>query len=200
LSEHHLHAESFVGALVTGDQATLARRYADALYALAAQVDAVDAVAADLRGLRRIWAESAEWRFIATDPRLGHAELAAAVAQVATLCDLGDLSSKFLSVVAQNRRLDNLPGIIKTFLEQVAAKRGEFRAEVRSATPLNAAQSAALAASLNAIAGGKVHLAVTEDASLIGGLTVKIGPKFIDASVKTRLDTLERSLIAGAVA
>ncbi len=194
MSEHQHHVETFVGALVAGDQAVLALRYVDALYALAAREDLIDVVATDLRGLRRVWAESAEWRFIACDPRLGHEALAQSVAHVARICDLDELTQNFLSVVAQNRRLSILPLLIETFLDEAAKRRGEFRADVRAARELTPAQRDALAASLNAAAGGKVHLTVTEDASLLGGMTVKLGAKFIDASVKNRLDHLERFL------
>jgi F-type H+-transporting ATPase subunit delta len=202
LSEHHNHlnGETFVGALVAGDEAILSRRYIDALYALAKEEDLIDVVATDLRGLRQVWAESAEWRFIASDPRLGPEELANAVGQVTRVCDLEELTSHFLSVVAQNRRLYLLPTLIEAYLNQAASERGEFRADVRTARALTIAQRDALSAALTIAAGGKVHLTVTEDASLLGGLTVKMGSKFIDASVKNKLDQLERNLIADAVA
>lgn len=183
---------------IAGDQAALVRRYVDALYALAEQDAAVDAVAADMRGLRRLWNESAEWRFVASDPRIKAKSACQAVEQVAKMSGVGKLAANFLAVVASNRRLDLLPAIIEGFLEEVAARRGEYRADIRAARALTAAQHEALAASLAAVMGGKVHINVVEDASIIGGLTVKLGSQFIDASVKTRLDHLERNLKAGA--
>jgi F-type H+-transporting ATPase subunit delta len=185
---------------VAGEQAILASRYVDALYSLAEEQDMVDVVMTDLRGLRRLWDESPEWRFVACDPRLDMSAVTEAVANVIRVCDFEELTGHFLSVVAQNRRLSLLPVLIDAFLDEAARRRGEFRAEVRSARVLSPSQRDALAAALNTLTGGKTHLTVTEDASLIGGLTVRFGSRFIDASVKTRLDLLERSLRADAAA
>jgi F-type H+-transporting ATPase subunit delta len=198
VSEHP--DQSRTATPVAGDEAILARRYVDALYALADHEDLVDVVATDLRGLRRLWDESAEWRFIAEDPRLSGEEVLHAVDQVVRISDLDDLTANFLSVVAQKHRLSLLPLIIEAFLDETATRRGEFRADVRTARALSGAQRDALTSSLNAIAGGKVHMTIVEDAALLGGMTVKLGSKFIDASVKSRLEKLERTLKAGAAA
>ena len=186
---------------LAGEQAILARRYVGALYALAEQEGAVDAVAADLLNLRVLWSESPEWRFVACDPRLSHESVAKAAEQVARSAGFGKLTSNFLAVVAENRRLSLLPLLIEYFFDEVGGRRGEFHADVRIARPLTETQREALTASLVSAVGGKVHLKVVEDASIIGGLTVKIGSQFLDASVKTKLDHLERSLKeAGAAA
>ncbi|MDR3450608.1 MAG: F0F1 ATP synthase subunit delta [Alphaproteobacteria bacterium] len=181
-----------------GDEAILARRYAGVLYALADEAGSIDKVADELRALRQLWAESAEWRLIAADPRLSSEEAGLAATQVVKSCGFGQLTGNFLALVAQNRRLSVLPGMIDGFLEELAARRGEFTADVRSARALSAAQREALIASLNKIAGGKVHLTVSEDAGLLGGMTVKLGSVFIDASVKSKLDKLERTLKGAA--
>jgi F-type H+-transporting ATPase subunit delta len=199
LSEHQ--TESLVGShFLSGEQATLARRYVDALYDLAEQQGQIDSVVSDLRGLRRIWNESDDWRSASVDPRLPNEALSAIAAQIARICELSPLTTKFMAVVAQHRRMSILPALIMGFLDLVATRRGEFRADIRTAAPLTPAQRDQLIVSLNAAAGGKVHLTVTEDKSLIGGMTVKLGSQFIDASVKTRLDHLERNLLAGAAA
>ena len=170
------------------------RRYAGSLYALAEREGAIDAVAADMRALRRLWNESAEWRFIAADPRIHNQVACAATEQVARISAFGKLTGNFLSVVALNRRLNLLPVLVEGFLDEVAARRGEHRADVRVARALSAAQNEALMAALAAVMGGKVHVNVVEDASILGGLTVKLGSQLIDASVKTKLDRLERGL------
>ncbi|MDR3424277.1 MAG: ATP synthase F1 subunit delta [Alphaproteobacteria bacterium] len=186
---------------VAGEHAILARRYAKALFALAEQDKAVDAVAADMLALRHLWDESPEWRLVASDPRFGIEMVGRAVAQVAKITGVNKLTANFLAIVAQNRRLSLLPIMVKDFFEEADARRGLFRAAVRTARSLSEAQMASLSASLSAVVGGKIRLSVVEDASIIGGLTVKLGSQFIDASVKTKLDHLERTLKgAGAAA
>ena len=111
---------------------------------------------------------------------------------------MSKLTSNFLSVVAQNRRLSLLPALIDGFLEEVAIRRGEYKVNVRTAQALSPLQRDNLIASLSKTMGGKIHMNVIEDPSILGGLTVKLGSQFIDASVKTKLEHLERSLRGAA--
>ncbi|MFY9287167.1 MAG: F0F1 ATP synthase subunit delta [Alphaproteobacteria bacterium] len=180
--------------IIAGDAAILARRYAGALYELADEQKQLDAVASDLRALRNLQQESTEFRAIAAHPRLTRAQLVKAMRQVAETAKLNKLTANFLMAVAQKRRLPELPAMIDNFLSELATRRGEYSAEVRSATPLSAAQQELLAGNLRELAGGKVHITVREDASLLGGLVVKLGSRLIDASVKAKLARLERQL------
>jgi F-type H+-transporting ATPase subunit delta len=181
---------------VSGDSAVLTERYINALFALAEQEGVLDTVVSDLHNLRTLWNESPEWRFIASDPRLNHESVVAVVKQVAEVAGINKMTANFLHIVAQNRRLGFLPLLINAFMDEVDARRGEFRADVRVAHPLTEEQRAKLAALLSAATGGQVNLAVTEDPSILGGLTIKIGSQFVDASIKTKLDRLERTLRA----
>jgi len=197
VSEHQTLTSSDA-APRAGDKATLAHRYVGSLYDLAEQENAVDVVAADMRALRRLWEECAEWRFIASDPRLSNEAVGAAAHEVSTMTKMSKLTSNFLSVVAQNRRLSLLPALIDGFLEEVAIRRGEYKVNVRTAQALSPLQRDNLIASLSKTMGGKIHMNVIEDPSILGGLTVKLGSQFIDASVKTKLEHLERSLRGAA--
>jgi F-type H+-transporting ATPase subunit delta len=178
----------------SGDNAVLASRYISALFALAEANGGVDAIVADMQNLRNLWNESPEWRFIATDPRLNQESVDAAAKQVGQIAGVSALTANFLSIVAQHRRLNLLPLLIEKFIDEVGSRRGEFRADVRTARPLTDVQRDKLTQLLASATGGRIRLAVTEDPSIIGGLTVKIGSQFVDASVKTKLDHMERTL------
>jgi len=180
--------------LISGDAAVLARRYGGALYELADEQKQMDEVAAELRGLRSLVRDSAEFRYISTQPRLTRPQLITAVQAVAASAGLSKLTTNFLSMVAKNRRLNILSGVIDAFLGELAERRGEFTADVHTARALTSAQEEQLASKLREIAGGKVHLTVKEDKGLIGGITVKLGSRLIDASIKTKLQRLERQL------
>lgn len=179
---------------VAGENALLASRYVGALYGLAEQDGVVDELLADMFILRDLWKESAEWRFVATNPRFSNEFVCAAAEQVARIAEVEKLTANFLSVVAQNRRLKLIPLIVDYFIDEVSKRRGEYRADVRTARPLSDEQREKLASLLAKATGGKVRLVMAEDPSIIGGLTVKIGSKFVDASVKTKLDRLEHIL------
>ncbi len=181
---------------VSGDNAVLVERYIDALFDLAEQEGAVDAVVSDMLNLRKLWNESPEWRFIASDPRLNHETVTSIVQKVAETAKVDKITANFLHIVAQNRRLNLLPMLINGLMSEVSERRGEYRADVRVAHPLTEEQGDKLKALLSAATGGQIKLAVTEDPTILGGLTVKVGSQYIDASIKTRLDRLERTLRA----
>ncbi|MDP9127933.1 MAG: F0F1 ATP synthase subunit delta [Pseudomonadota bacterium] len=186
--------QDIASPVIAGDSAILARRYAGALYDLAEEKKQLDTVAADLRVLRRIRLESPEFQLIANNPRLSRTHLVQAAQRTATAAGLSELTTKFLSLVARNRRLDVLGAVIDAFLAALAAKRGEFTAEVTAAQALSSEQEEQLAGKLGAWVGGKVHLSVSKDSALLGGLIVKMGSRLIDASVRTKLARLERQL------
>jgi len=189
------HADpTSTGPVIAGEMAVLARRYAGALYDLAEEQKNVEGVAADLRTLRNLGRESAEFRRLVDNPLTPRAQLIKTVEQIAAAGKLNPLTGKFLVVVARNRRLPIIEAMCDAYLGNLAARRGEFTAEVRTARPLNPTQQDHLSRQLQALAGGKVHMSVAEDESLLGGITVKIGSRLIDASIKSKLAKLERQL------
>ncbi|RUU63162.1 F0F1 ATP synthase subunit delta, partial [Mesorhizobium sp. M7A.T.Ca.TU.009.01.1.1] len=97
-------------------------------------------------------------------------------------------------VVARNRRLFAIPGMIRAFRQISAEHRGETAAEVTSAHELTAAQQTELKAALKSVAGKDVAISVTVDPSLLGGLVVKMGSRQIDTSLKTKLNSLKLAL------
>ena len=179
---------------VAGDMAVVARRYAGTLFELAEEQNALDSVAGDMRGLKDLTHESSEFRTLAGNPNFTRAELVKAVQEIAKAAKFNTLTGNFLALAAQNRRLSQLGAMCDAFLAELAAKRGECAADVRTARALTPSQEQQLAAQLQTLAGGKVHMRVREDKSLIGGLMVKIGSKLIDASIKSKLARLERQL------
>ena len=68
--------------------------------------------------------------------------------------------------------------------------RGETTAEVTSAHPLNDKQVAELKAKLRTRVGRDVTLNTSVDPNLLGGLVVRLGSQMIDASIRTKLNTL----------
>ncbi|WP_338445525.1 F0F1 ATP synthase subunit delta [Pelagerythrobacter marensis] len=177
-----------------GIQASLSGRYASALFDLAAEKGTVTAVESDLEKLSAALAESAEMRAATTNPELSRKAQGAAMAGVARLLGLSDLTGNFLGVLANNRRLGELPTIIRAFRAIAAAQRGEVTAEVASAHALTEAQLGALRDKLTAREGRTVKIDAKVDPDLLGGLVVTIGSKRIDGSIRTRLNSLAQAM------
>lgn len=179
-----------------GIQASLAGRYASALFDLASENGTVTAVETDLEKLSAALAESDDLTAATTNPQLSRAEQGAAVAAVAKHLNLTELTANFLGVLAGNRRLSKLPEMIAAFKTIAAAQRGEVTASVTSAHPLTDAQLAELKNKLTARQGRTVMLSSDVDPDLLGGLVVTIGSERIDASIRTRLNSLAQSMKA----
>ena len=186
--------ESSTGNIGGDIQASLSGRYATALFELARDAKAIDKVEASLAAVREALAESAEFRALTTSPVIGRTDAAKGVAAVAKKLKLDKTTTSFLGVLAENRRLGQLPAIIRAFRGLAARHRGETTAEVVSAHPLTDDQVDALKQQLRQRVGRDVTVDLSVDPSLLGGLTVKIGSQMIDSSIKTRLNSLAHAM------
>lgn len=177
-------------AIVSG----LSGRYATALFELAHERGTLEAVEGDMNALAALLEQSAEFRRLVKTPLLKRAQQGAAAAKVVQEMELSDITGNFLGVLAENRRLNALSGIIRDFRALLAQHKGEVTAKVVSAKPLNDTQMKALTAKLKQIAGRDVSIDARVDKALIGGLVVRIGSRMIDGSIATKLGNLERAM------
>ena len=172
--------------------ASVAGRYAFALFELANEQRCLREVEQDLVNVQSMLDGSADLRRLVRSPVFSTEEQSRAIAAVAEKAGLNALTVNFLSLIARNRRLFALPDMIKSLRALAARLRGEVSADVTSAHPLNDAQLQALKDALRTSAGGKeVQLNTRVDANLLGGLVVKMGSRMIDSSLRTRLNNLK---------
>jgi F-type H+-transporting ATPase subunit delta len=178
----------------SGIQASLAGRYALALFELARDGKALDSVAASLMTLKAALTESAELKALTQSPLIGREAAAKAIDAVAKSLGADPLTTKTLGVLASNRRLSQLPNVIRAFDTLLSAHKGETRAEVTSAFPLTKTQQTALAKQLKTRTGRDMALDLTVDPAIMGGLIVKMGSRMIDSSLRTRLNKLAQAM------
>jgi F-type H+-transporting ATPase subunit delta len=169
----------------------VAGRYATALFEIARDGELLDEVERDLREIETIHANSADFREILANPVYTREEHARALAALAQAMGLGTTVTSTLGLLAANRRLVALPGIIAQVKALIAEHRGEVTAEVTAARKLTPEQTDSLTAKLRQSVGKDVKLDVTVDESLIGGLVVKVGSRMIDTSIRSKLAQLQ---------
>ena len=179
-----------------GITASLAGRYASALFDLAKERDLMGAVEGDLANLCQAIRESGDLADLIRNPEISREAAGKAMGAVAGLLGLGDLTRNFLGVLAQNRRLAKLPEIARAFAAIAAAERGELTAQVTTAHPLDDGQRRELAAKLKAREGREVKIEANVDPEILGGLVVTIGSRRIDGSLRTRLNSLTQAMKA----
>jgi F-type H+-transporting ATPase subunit delta len=165
----------------------VAGRYATALFEIAKESNALDRVETDLASLETALGESADLREAIASPVFSREDLGSAVVALADKMSLSADMTNTLRLMAQNRRLFVLPGVISQLRALIADERGEVTAEVITAKALTKAQSEALSETLKASVGKDVKLNVVVDESLIGGLVVKVGSRMVDTSIRSKL-------------
>jgi F-type H+-transporting ATPase subunit delta len=172
----------------------LAGRYAAALLDLADERKALDQVADDLKTLRSLIVESADLRRLLDSPVFTREEQSRAVTAVMEKAGIGELTRRFVLVVANNHRLFALAAMIEGYLSELARRRGEITAEVTAARKLSDGQQAALLEALRKTVGDKVQLDLKTDPALIGGLIVKVGSRMVDSSLRSKLQRLQLAM------
>lgn len=177
-----------------GIQASLAGRYATALFELARDERKLDAVSASLANLKSAMAESDEFRRLIDSPLIGRDEAVKAVAAAGPAIGLDPLTANFLGVLAKNRRLTQIGAVVRAFSQLLARHRGEATADVTSAHPLSADQIDALKAKLKQQTGRDVSIDLKVDPAILGGLIVKVGSRQVDGSIRTKLNTLATAM------
>ncbi|WP_254605037.1 F0F1 ATP synthase subunit delta [Sphingomonas bacterium] len=173
-----------------GIQASLGGRYALALFELARDAKSIDQVEASLSTVRDALAQSDDFRALTASPVVSRGDAAKAVLASATEMGVDATTRSFLGVLAENRRLGQLPAIIRAFRQLASRHRGEVSAEVTSAHPLSEDQVGALKQQLRQRVGREVAVELAVDPALLGGLVVRIGSQMIDSSIRTRLNAL----------
>lgn len=174
-----------------------AQRYAVAVFDLALDVGAVDAVETGLTDLARVIDGNADLARTLRSPLHKSEEKAAVLAAIGDKLGLHDLAKRFVGVAALNRRAGDISGMAKAFAEKAARHRGATRVIARVARPITKDQTLALESTVSKSLGRTVTVEVDVDPALIGGLQLKMGSRLVDASIRTKLNNLT-NLMKGA--
>ena len=175
-----------------------AARYAQALYSLASDRHALDEAVDQMEGLGQLIDQSAEFRRLLESPLIDLNQARGAAFAVLDAQGFGRLVRDFVGVVVANRRLALLRQILTAFAALVAEKRGVITATVTTAHPLSDVQEQQLRARLIESGYGQVQIVRRVDASLLGGMVLRIGARLYDTSLKSRLQRLQYAMKGAA--
>lgn len=170
----------------------MAGRYAGALFELALEDKAVDAVKADLERFDALVAGSADLTRLVRSPVFGVDEQMKALTAILARAGIKGLAASFLQAVTANRRLFALRDIIRGYRALVARHKGEVSAQITVAEKLSDTNLDALKGALKSVTGGKdIDLDIKIEPAIIGGLVVKIGSRMVDSSLRTKLNAIK---------
>jgi len=168
----------------------LAGRYATALFDLAGSGGLLDQVAGDLGRLNAMIEASADLARMIRSPAISRGDQGRAMAAILEKAGMCELTRNFVGTVAQNHRLFALGAMIAAYQGLLAAQRGESTAEVVTATPLTDKQIEQISKSLKKATGSNIAIDAKVDASVLGGMIVKIGSRMVDSSLRTKLEQM----------
>jgi F-type H+-transporting ATPase subunit delta len=177
-----------------GIQASLAGRYASALFDLARDERQIDAVSRSLDLLAQTLVDSRDFAELVASPLVDREEAAKAFAAVGQQLSLDPTTANFLGVLAKNGRKNQLQPVIRLFRRISADHRGETTAEVVTAHALKDDQLAALKQQLRSRVGREVSIETRIDPEILGGIVIKLGSQMIDSSIRTKLNRLAEAM------
>jgi len=175
-------------------ESEVAERYAQALFELANDTGALEAVRGDLTGLTAMGRESAELRRLLASPAYSAEDKRKVLDALGAQAGFNPLTRKFLGLIAENRRASVLPNVISAFRRLYDQHRGVVAAEVTTAIKLTQKQLEGVQAALRQSLGRDPEITTAVDPSILGGLKVRVGSRLFDASLKTKLDQMKFAL------
>lgn len=173
---------------------TIARPYAEAVFALADKAGALQSWSDTLARLAAV-AQTPELEPLFGNPKVTSAQFVNVFAAAAS--NMPAEARSLLALLADNKRLEALPAVREQFEALKAEREGAVDALIVSAYALEGAELTALVADLERRFKRKIRPQVEIDAELIGGARITVGDKVIDGSVRGKLEAMNAGLLGG---
>ena len=183
---------------VTQSSSVVASRYVGALIDLAEDSKKLKDVEKDFSDLSAMTTSSEDLRYLIRSPLLSETQQQAAIEAIAKKARFTTITTNFLKVLVENRRLNILESILSVFEREVAKRRGEIIVTVETAQDLTAAQTKSLKDTLKKETGADIVLNTKVEPSILGGMIVTVGSHMVDDSVARKLEKLKASMAGGA--
>jgi F-type H+-transporting ATPase subunit delta len=179
----------------TGFSITSAERYSLALYELSTESNVTSQIEEQSLSILKLLEQSQDFSNLIKDPTTSQDDLLKVVNTISENYKFDQLLKNFLSFLIQKRRFFFVERILKSFIEICSEKRGELKAELKSAKELSNDEITQITEELTKNFSSKIKLNYMHDESLIGGLVVQVGSTMVDTSIKSKLQQIENRMI-----
>ena len=178
-----------------GFSLTSAERYSLALYELANENNLLKQVEDQSLSILDLISSSKDFSNLIKDPTSSQEDLLKVIKNISENNKFENLLKNFLSFLITKRRFFYAEQILKSFIETCSKKRGELKAELKSAKELSSDEIEKITDELTKNFSSKIRLNYKHDQSLIGGLVVQVGSTMVDTSIKNKLQQIENRMI-----
>ena len=179
----------------TGFSITSAERYSLALFELSEENNLLSQIEDQSSSILNLIEQSEDFSNLIKDPTTSQEDLLKVINTISENNKFESLFKNFLSFLIQKRRFFFVERILKSFIETCSRKRGELKAELKSAKELSNEEIAKITEELTKNFSSKIKLNYKHDESLIGGLVVQVGSTMVDTSIKNKLQQIENRMI-----
>ena len=178
-----------------GFSITSTERYSLALYELASENNVISQVEDQSSSILNLISSSKDFSNLIKDPTNNQEDLQKVLNIISENNKFESLLKNFLSFLVIKRRFFYVEQILKSFIETCSKKRGELKAELKSAKELSSDEISKITNELTESFSSKIRLNYKYDESLIGGLIVQVGSTMIDTSIKNKLQQIENRMV-----
>ena len=179
----------------TGFSITSAERYSLALFELSEENNLLSQIEDQSSSIINLIDQSEDFSNLIKDPTTSQEDLLKVINTIPENNKFESLFKNFLSFLIQKRRFFFIERILKSFIEICSRKRGELKAELKSAKQLSNEEIVKITEELTKNFSSKIKLNYKHDESLIGGLVVQVGSTMVDTSIKNKLQQIENRMI-----
>ena len=179
----------------TGFSITSAKRYSLALFELAEENNLLSQIEDQSLSMLNLINQSDDFCNLIKDPTVNLEDLSKLINKIVEENKFDTLFNNFLNFLIQKRRFFFIESILESFIEICSIKRGELKAELKSAKNLSSDEITKITELLTKNFSSKIKLNYKHDKSLIGGLVVQVGSTMVDTSIKNKLQQIESRMI-----
>jgi len=172
----------------------IAKRYARAFFEIAREDGLYEKYYNELTLFSSIVKENKDLKDLLLNPVFDQVEKKAVIDSLLKKVDISNITANFLRLLVDKRRISILPEIESCYRKLMDDALRKIRVDVKTAFPLSVELSEKLQKSMEELTGRKVEMAVSEDASLLGGIVVGVGDTLYDGSIKTQLHNIRNLL------
>ena len=179
----------------TGFSITSAERYSLALFELSEESNLLSQIEIQSSSMLDLINQNNDFCNLIKDPTIKQEDLSKIINQIAENNKFDKMFKNFLNFLIQKRRFFFIERILKSFIETCSRKRGELKAELKSAKDLSSDEITKITEVLTKNFSSKIKLNYKHDKSLIGGLVVQVGSTMVDTSIRNKLKQIENRMI-----
>ena len=174
---------------------TSAQRYSLALYELATESNLLNKIEEQTSAIIKLINSSKDFSNLIKNPTGNQDDSISVINKISENYNIENLLKIFITLLIKKRRFFYIEKILRNFTEICSKKRGELKAELKSAKELSSNEIKKITDELEKNFNSKMKLNYIHDKSLIGGLIVQIGSTMVDTSIKNKLQQIENRMI-----